>query len=62
MEKPKVKLLGEDGNAFLILGKAARAAKRAGWGEEEITDFLKKAQNGDYDHLLQIVMEHFDVV
>lgn len=30
-EKPKLELIGKDGNAFSILGLAGRAAKKAGW-------------------------------
>jgi hypothetical protein len=31
MGKPKVKLIGEDGNAFLIMGKVIKALRRAGF-------------------------------
>lgn len=57
----KVKLVGEDGNAFAILGRAARAARKAGVPTEAIEAFRKDATSGDYDHLLATVMEYFDV-
>jgi len=58
--KPTVKLVGEDGNAFSILGRCARAARRAGWDKRRIDAFMAEATRGDYDHLLQTVLEHFD--
>lgn len=59
--KPKLKLVGEDGNAFMILGLAQRAAKKAGWTKEQIDEYMTKAMAGNYDHLLQTTMEYFDV-
>lgn len=61
MSKPKVTLIGEDGNAFSILGRCRKAAKGAGWTKEKIDSFLSKAQSGDYDNLLKVVLDHFDV-
>ena len=60
LQKVKVSLVGEDGNAFLILGRATRAMKKAGYPKDVIDSFLKEAQSGDYDHLLQTVMEWVD--
>lgn len=60
MDKPKMKLIGEDGNAFAILGRASAAAKKAGWGKDRISAFTKEAMAGDYNHLLRTVMENFD--
>ena len=62
MNKPKLILVGEDGNCFYILGKAIKTAKEAGWPKEKIEKFQKEATSGDYDHLLQICMEHFEVI
>jgi hypothetical protein len=60
-DKPELKLTGEDGNAFNILGLARRAAKKAGWSQEKLDTFMKEAMAGDYDHLLQVTMEYFNV-
>ncbi|MBL7083419.1 MAG: hypothetical protein ISS41_07305 [Candidatus Aminicenantes bacterium] len=62
MSKPELRLIGEDGNVFFILGKAVREAKRAGWSKEKIKAFQEEAMSGDYDHVLQLCMEHFEVV
>jgi len=59
--KPKLKLVGFDGNAFSILGRAKQVAQKAGWTKEEIDAFLKKAMSKDYDNLLRVCMEKFDV-
>jgi hypothetical protein len=59
--KPFLQLTGEDGNAFSIMGRARRAARRAGWSKEKITEYTGKCMSGDYDHLLQVTMEYFDV-
>lgn len=59
--RPKVKLINQDGNAFAILGRCRSAARKAGWTDEQWDTFRKKATAGDYDELLSIVMEEFDV-
>ena len=61
MSKPELKLVGSDGNAFMVIGKAIGVARRAGWSQEEIEKFRKEAMEGDYDHLLQTCMDYFDV-
>lgn len=60
-KKPKLKMVGEDGNAFAILGRAKRAWDRAGGSKEEWSRISKEAKSGDYNHLLCTMMEHFDV-
>lgn len=47
-----VKLVGEDGNAFAILGRMQRAMRRARLPDAEIQAFVDEAMEGDYDHLL----------
>jgi len=58
--KPKLKLVGLDGNAFFILARANQSARRAGWSEEKRKEVMDEARSGDYDHLLQTMLEHFD--
>jgi len=60
-QRPRVKLIGEDGNAFAILGACRRAARKANWTDEQWSEFETKATDGDYDRLLLVVMEYFDV-
>lgn len=60
-KKPKVKLIGENGNAWNIMGLCQRAAKKAGWTKEQIEAVMAEMKSGDYDHLLATAMKHFDV-
>ena len=57
----EVKLLGQNGNAFYILGAVTKAMKMAGFGELA-EQYKKEAMAGDYDHLLQVTMEYVNVV
>jgi hypothetical protein len=57
--KVKVKLIGEDGNPFSILGRVSKALKRSGQ-REAAEEYLARATAGDYDHLLQVTMEYVD--
>jgi len=59
--KPPVTLVGQDGNAFTILGLCHRAAKNAGWTPERWAAVRDEMMAGDYNHLLAVAMEHFDV-
>jgi hypothetical protein len=59
-KKVIVELVGQDGNAFAILGRCSKAMRRAGWGTTEIRVFQDKATAGDYNHLLATVMEYVD--
>ncbi len=59
--RPVLKIIGEDGNAFAILGKAEKAMKDAGWDEKGIEKVMKEAMAGDYDHLLQTICKYFEV-
>lgn len=59
--KPKLKIIGKDGNAFAILGEARRAAKKAGWSQDEIDKMLQESMSGDYNNLLATVSKYFDV-
>lgn len=56
LKRPVVRLVGEDGNAFAILGRVRRAMRVAGWPQEKVQEFLREATAGDYDHLLQTVI------
>jgi len=60
-DKPKLRLIGEDGNAFNLLGLARRAALAAGWPKERWEKVRDRATAGNYDHLLAVLMEEFDV-
>lgn len=50
-----VKLVGQDGNAFMILGAVSNAMRKNKIPKSEIDAFHKEAMNGDYDHMLRTV-------
>jgi len=52
----RVRLVGEDGNAFAILGRTKRALQDAGASADEVATFLREATAGNYDELLATVM------
>ena len=63
MKSPKypqitIQLVGEDGNAFAILGRVSKAMKRNKiydkWGE-----FHAEATSGNYDNLIMTVLRWF---
>lgn len=56
-----VRLVGEDGNAFAILGRVQKALTKAGVSKEERKEFFDEATSGDYDDLLQTCMKWVDV-
>jgi len=57
----EVKLVGENGNAFYILGTVQKALRKAGASPDMVSDFHKEATSGDYDNLLQTVMRRVAV-
>lgn len=66
MSEPKypeitVCLVGENGNAFYILGKCFSAMRCANIPKEEQDEFYRQATTGDYNHLLITCMEWFNV-
>lgn len=56
-----VELIGQDGNAFFIIGRVRQALRRAGVSMEEVDTFAEEAMSGDYDHVLQTVLTWVDV-
>ena len=66
MPEPKypdvhVDLIGEDGNAFAILGRVNGAMIRADISKEERDAFREEATSGDYAHLLRTVTKWVSV-
>ena len=57
----KVQLVGEDGNAFAIIGSVIREMRRAGLTEEQREEYRVEAMAGNYDHLLQVTMKYVAV-
>jgi len=51
------KLVGEDGNAFAIMGRVIKALKRAGH-HDLVEEYKKRATSGDYNNLLAVTMDY----
>jgi hypothetical protein len=60
IKKAKVRLAGEDGNAWAIMGRVSAGLRRAGNTKEVIDAYTKDAMAGDYNHLLRVSMDHVD--
>ncbi len=56
----RVRLVGEDGNAFAIIGRVRSALRRAG-REDLIEAFTHEATAGDYDHVIQTCLRYVDI-
>ncbi len=56
-----VRLTGQSGNAFAILGAVNKALRTAKVDKKERDAFMAEATSGDYDHLLQTAMKWVDV-
>lgn len=58
-DKPEVELVGQDGNAFAIMGRIKRAWERQRHIQnhaEIVKEYLERAQSGDYNNLLAVSM------
>ena len=56
-----VKLVGENGNAFYIIGKVTKALRRNKVGAAEISEFQTACTSGDYNNLLMTCMQWVNV-
>jgi len=54
-----LKLVGEDGDAFSILGRAQKALRNGGLSDL-VSQYHDEATSGDYNHLLVTTMDWFD--
>ena len=53
-------LVGQDGNAFNVIGYTARALRREGLGNL-CAEMQEKATSGDYSHLICVCDEYLDM-
>lgn len=56
-----VNLIGQDGNAFMVLGLVQKALRRAGVDAEGVKAYMDDATSGDYNHLLRVTMDTVNV-
>ena len=57
-----VKLIGEDGNAFSIMGRVCQEMEKAGISSEECDSYMQEAMNQEnYDAFLAFTMKCVNV-
>lgn len=61
-EKPIVKLIGADGNAFAIINACRRAGRKAGFSQEKLSKMVEEMMSGDYNNVLVTAMNYFEVL
>ena len=59
-QKPRMELLGQDGNIFGILGQASRLLKRAGMKEQSDEMYSRVTACGNYYEALNIISEYVE--
>lgn len=57
----EVELIGQDGNAYNLLGRVVKALKSNEVSQEEINQFLDEATESNYDNLLRVIMGWVEV-
>lgn len=57
----EVELVGQDGNAFAIMGAVSRALKKAGVSSDEVEQYRQESMSGDYDNLIKTAMNWVSV-
>ena len=58
VQKPRMKLLGQDGNIFSILGRAGRLLRQNGQSKQAEEMFQRVQDSGDYYKALGIISEY----
>ena len=56
-----VTLIGEDGNAFAIMGRVQAALEGADVDKETVERFFAEATSGDYTHMLDTVERYVTI-
>ena len=60
MTKPKMNLLGEDGNIYAILGRASRLLRQNGQSNEAEQMYFRVTSSSSYDEALHIISEYVE--
>lgn len=61
IKKPKVKLIGVNGNSFNLMGVVTKALRKAKAPQVVISAYQHEAMSSDYEHLLRTCMYYVDV-
>jgi hypothetical protein len=60
-EKPVVKLIDTNGNAYAIIGRVKKALIDAGADKDYVMQYQDEAMAVDYDNLLCVTMDYVHV-
>lgn len=60
LPKVQMQLIGADGNAFAILSRFQREARKQGWDADSISRVIDEATSGDYHNLLSVIVQYVD--
>ena len=60
MSKPKMNLLGEDGNIYAILGRASRLLRQNGQNTQAEQMYFRVTSSQSYDEALHIISEYVE--
>ncbi len=60
-EKPTVKLIDTNGNAFAIIGRVKGALLKAGADKDYVMKYQNEVMAGDYNNLLCVTMDYVHV-
>ena len=53
----KAKLIGQDGNAFAIIGTVKQALRKASVPQNDIDEFVVEAMSGDYNNVITTALK-----
>ena len=53
----KAKLIGQDSNAFAIMGAVSTALRKGGVSKDEINEYTKESMSGDYNNVITTAMK-----
>jgi hypothetical protein len=59
--RPKVKLIGEDGNVFFLIGRVCKALKKAGLSEKAKEFQTKALTSKSYDEVLSLISDYVTI-
>jgi hypothetical protein len=55
MEKRNYDLVGQDGNAFALMGYTRNAMQECGKSKTQIDEVLRRAMSSDYNNLIAVL-------
>ena len=53
----KAKLIGQDGNAFAIIGTVKQALRKGNAPHRDIDDFVVESMSGDYNNVITTALK-----